>query len=246
MWVYLRVEEQPPWIYHNATLWLISLSSDGSTWITISDKNLWATAVYNSWATLSEANCGKFYQWGNNYGFPFTWAVTTSSTQVNVGTYWPWNYYSSSTFICSASLTNYDRANPQNDNLRWWVTWTVEAMQWPCNTWFHIPSENELTLLLSDMVSLGMTVDNWKTYLKMPFAWGLNWQTWAKYDSSSWLSLYSSTSVNDIYMMCLCFTTNWAAVNIRQSLRAIGCNIRPFKNDAVKPDDTRTVLYQPS
>ena len=29
-------------IYQNTTLWLISLSSDGTNWVTIADKNLWA------------------------------------------------------------------------------------------------------------------------------------------------------------------------------------------------------------
>ena len=91
------------WIFWSSTYWLISLSSDWNTRITIADKNLWATTVYNSWDTLSEANCGKYYQWWNNYWFPRTWSVTTSSIQVNASTYWPWNYYSSSTFITRSS-----------------------------------------------------------------------------------------------------------------------------------------------
>lgn len=108
------------WIFWSATDWLISLSSNWQTWITIADKNLWATTVRNSWNTLSQANCGNHYQWGNNYWFPFTWSVTTSSTQVNASSYWPWNYYESSTFITSAS---WDSSN--NQNLWWWVSqWT--------------------------------------------------------------------------------------------------------------------------
>ena len=104
-------------IYHNATLGLISLSSDWINWITIADKNLWATTVYNSWDILSESNCGKFYQWGNNYWFAWTWATTTSSTQVDASPYWPWNYYISSTFITSSS-EYWDTSD--NWNLRWW------------------------------------------------------------------------------------------------------------------------------
>lgn len=57
-----------PWIFHNTTLGLISLSSDGSNWITIADKNLWATTVFevwswswtNWWTTVTEANGWKF------------------------------------------------------------------------------------------------------------------------------------------------------------------------------------------
>ena len=112
------------WVFWNPSFWLISASSDWQNWITIQDKNLWATAVYNYWDTLSEANCGKFYQWGNNYWFPRTWTVTTSATQVDASNYWPWNYYSSDTFITrSASL--YDWSSVQNDDLWWWVTWVV-------------------------------------------------------------------------------------------------------------------------
>ena len=111
------------WIFHNATLGLISISSDWTNWITIADKNVWATTVYNDWDTLSEANTGKYFQWWNNYGFPFTWPTTTSSTRVNASAYWPWNYYSSSTFITWAINNWWDTSN--NANLRWWVSqWT--------------------------------------------------------------------------------------------------------------------------
>lgn len=112
-------------IFHNATDWLISISSDGTTRYTIMDKNLWATTVYNYWDTLTLNNTGNVFQWGNNYAFPWTLSsdsITSSSTKVNVTWYWPWNYYESSTWITS---------NPRNssannwNNLRWWVSqWT--------------------------------------------------------------------------------------------------------------------------
>lgn len=113
-------------IYHNSALWLISLSSDWATWITIADKNLWATTAWNSWDTYSESNIGWYYQRGNNYKFPYSWGATTSSTKVDASAYWPWDYYSSSTFITSTSSASYwDSSN--NQNLWWWVTqWTTE------------------------------------------------------------------------------------------------------------------------
>lgn len=112
----------PSWIYHNITLWLISISWDGETRITIADKNLWATAVYNDWNTLSQTNCGTYFQWGNNYWFAWTGSLTTSNTRVNTTWYWPWNYYSSNTFITiSSSPRNW--SNVENANLRWWQTW---------------------------------------------------------------------------------------------------------------------------
>lgn len=107
------------WIFWSSTDWLISLSSDWQTWITIQDKNLWATTVWNSWDTLSGTNCWKYYQRWNNYWFPRTWSVTTSSTQVDASAYWPWNYYSSSTFITRSS-SPYGWDSTDNWNLWWW------------------------------------------------------------------------------------------------------------------------------
>lgn len=109
------------WIFWSATDWLISLSSNWTTWITISDKNLWATTVWNSGDTLTNANCGNVFQRGNNYAFPWTkssTSITTSSTQVDVTGYWPWNYYSSSTWITALPRQN---SISDGNNLRWWV-----------------------------------------------------------------------------------------------------------------------------
>ena len=112
------------WVYEfTLTSWeiVVSITADWVSWITIANKNLWATTMYISWDTASEANCWKFYQWGNNYWFPFTWSITTSSTRVDASSYWPWNYYSSSTFITN-STNPADWSSVQNDNLRWWET----------------------------------------------------------------------------------------------------------------------------
>lgn len=124
------------WVFHNTTLWLISVSGDGITWYTIMDKNLWATTVFNQWDTLTDANCGNFYQWGNNYWFAHSWTLTTSTTQVDASTYWPWNYYSSSTFITRSS-TPYDRSSVQNDNL-WGATTWIQTVSWNLILWDNL------------------------------------------------------------------------------------------------------------
>ena len=122
-WIVLYQGSWNAWIFHNATLWLISISSNWTTWTTIADKNIWATTVYNNWDTLSAANCGWYFQRGNNYMFSYDWWYTTSTTQVNAGDYWPWDYYSSSTYIIRS--LSWDSSN--NNNLWWWVTqWTWE------------------------------------------------------------------------------------------------------------------------
>lgn len=244
MAIYMMRETQPittAWIYHNSDLWLISLSSDGSNWITMADKNLGATQVWNSWDTLSEANCGKYYQWWNNYGFPFTWSVTTSSSRANVSNYWPWNYYSGSTFI-----TSQPRVTAVNRNLRWWVTWTNEAMQWPCPSWFHISLRSEFTAVKDIWTALGWSSGwtNFRIALKLPFAWFRNYSAtiydkngaghyWypERIDGSSYNMYYLNIQNAGIYL------------TERQNISCAN-SIRPFKNEAVQPDDSRTVLYQ--
>lgn len=228
------------WIYHNATLWLISLSSDGSNWLTIADKNLWATTVYNSWDTLSEANCGKYYQWGNNYWFPFTWPTTTSGTQVNASSYWPWNYYSSSTYI-----TWHDRWTTTNvSNLRWWDTWTNIAMQWPCANWYHAPTVAEWTDIINIWVSLWAWTSSWwnnvMTYLKLPYNW------YRDYSSTpvkwQWYWYYWTATPYSTYAACY-FIHGASYISTQIFDRACSCSIRPFKNSAVQPDVNRTKLY---
>lgn len=124
-WTTLYQGTWSAWIFRNSSLWLISVNWGWQTWFTIMDKNLWATTIYNDGDTLSQANCWNYYQRWNNYGFPWTWSVTTSSTQVDASGYWPWNYYSSSTFI----TMNDDWSSVQNDNLWWWVTWNVPMLE---------------------------------------------------------------------------------------------------------------------
>ena len=110
-------------IFWNQTAWLISIT-DWTTGYTIMDKNLWATSVYNDWNTLTQANMWNMYHWWNNYWFPSTWSVSTSSTQVDASNYWPWNYYSSSTFIKWSN----DWSIVHNDNLWWGETWVQPIM----------------------------------------------------------------------------------------------------------------------
>lgn len=123
-WIVINGAVWYEWIFRNKANGLISITSDWDTWYTIQDKNLWATAVYNDWDTLTQANMWNMYQRWNNYWFPSTWVVpNVSYKQVDASGYWPWNYYSNDAFIIWIG----DRSSVQNDNLRWWVSqWTSE------------------------------------------------------------------------------------------------------------------------
>lgn len=239
MWYY------SPWIYHNSTDGLISMSSDGGTRYTIADKNLWATTVWNSWDGLSQNNCWTYYQWGNNYWFPFTWALgQQSTTQVNAQNYWPWNYYSSSTFISRGSRPFYwDTSN--NLNLRWWTTWTNAARQWPCASGYHIPTDSERTTLRSVIYNIiwSRSWTNLSTNLKLPLAWQLTYYRPAPFEQWSvwyyWTCLAISTGGDKAYNFRVDSSNSWMNYN---NYRTNGFSIRPFSNEAVVPDSSRTKL----
>ena len=168
------------WIFWNQSEWLISITSYWSTWYTIQDKNLWAIDVYNGWDTLSEANCGKYYQRWNNYWFPRTWSVTTSSTQVNASSYWPWNYYTGSTFI----TTRRDpRDSSYNDNLWWWESqWTSTKSVEVQNIYIgKKPYEwNDLCFTANTAWST-VTLNKYWSPTEVSLETSTDWTTWSSY-----------------------------------------------------------------
>jgi len=238
------------WIYHNADLWLISLSSDWTTRTTIADKNLWASQVYDWTSNVTQANGGNYFQRWNNYKFNwYDWAnPTTSTLQItNASTYWPWNYYSDSVFR-TITYSPYDWASPKNDNLRWWTTGTAAAMKWPCPDGFHIPSSTELTNLINIWISLwAWTASNgtWMiNYLKFPATWYRAYNSWSVTgNANTKLFRVRSSSVSGTNWMYLVWATNVATV-YSNGYRSMGYVIRPFKNEAVQPDSDWTVIYQ--
>lgn len=221
------------WIFHNPEEWVISISSDGTNRITIADKNLWATTVYNDWDNLSESNCGWYFQRWNNYMFHWTWN-TTSSTLVDTTGYWPWNYYNDSTFITTIEV---DWSTVDNNDLWWDTTNTLIARQWPCDSWYHVPTESESTALVNAMTTLGIDTSNGdcvKAYLKMPFA-GYCSSTEAEafhvgvaghlWESSEWGAGMSRRRRCDSSSLSTQYRTG----------RAFGMPVRPFKNNPIHP-----------
>lgn len=117
-------------IYWNSTLGLISVSSDGTNWITIADKNAWAENV---------GDIGRYYQRWNNYWFPQS-GFDTSSTQVDVSDYGDtWVAYSSSTFIT------------------WSNSWMVSIKDslWNYNYWWDIQIRPVIQDIYVDLVLVG-------------------------------------------------------------------------------------------
>ena len=240
------------WIYRNQTEWIISLSSDGTTRITISDKNLWATTVYNDGDTLSENNSWYMFQRGNNYWFAITWTIYASDWPINASWYWPWNYYSSSNFYRYNNSSQWDWCLPHNDNLWGDTTDTNEARQWPCDNWFHIPTRDEFYNLINAWITMWAWATNngsWLlSYLYLPMVWKRDAITsWNSTPSSSWANgFYWTSEPSDsptYYSKLFQFQSGMVLTSASNYPRASASSIRPFKNDAVIPDRTWTKLY---
>lgn len=226
-----------PGIYRNEELWLISISNSGEERITIADKNVGATQVWNEWDSLTQNNCWKYFQWWNCRWFNFSWYVPTSTNWLDLSGVWPSVFYTDIFRISSS----WQREVSNNRDLWWDITDTYQARKWPCDNWFHIPSYNELHHL-ANITLMVTSPDMFHIYLKLPLAWirdnetsnvALQGQRWCYWSSSATTSInmardldFSSTSVH-------LYDTTY---------RAYWEPIRPFKNNVVLPDNTRTKL----
>lgn len=222
-----------PGMYHNQTDWLVSMSADWVNWITLSDRDLWASSYWWAW--------NLFQRW-NNYAFSRNATLTKSSTQVDASSYCPGNYYSSSTFI-----TWGDRDSSGEKNLWWWQTLIPEQMRWPCAEWWHIPSSYERDY----MMRIGSLYEAW-TYAPWSAASsmsaepiGLASNKWYYNTSWTWSTSYKYYWMADWWSSSPC--AFWIVFSAWQllSYNADECNwyaIRPFKDDPVVPTTDWTVI----
>ena len=221
------------------TAGLITITDWNETY-TIMDRNLWATKSGSTCSSSDLWACWYYFQWWNNYWFPTAWSVATSRTQVDASGYWPWNYYSS-TFI---TVMYTDRSSVQNDNLRWWVSGTYEAMQWPCPEWYHVPSSGEW-LGLSTMLWYDGTYnsdaskqarDRLNTELYFPFAGGRGYFSAGVNYQGADAYYWSSTA----YSADLAYRLNFDSSGLHPQdgdYRSFGLSVRCFKNSPYSASD---------
>lgn len=187
------------WIFYNSTDWLISISSNGTTWYTIMDKNLWATTVYNFWDTPTEANCGNVFQRWNNHAFPWTLSsetLTTSNASVDTTWYWPWNYYESSTWITASPRQS--SANDYWYNLRWWVSqWSSTIV----NPWIK-------AVYVWDTKVRSLPFEYIRPNVDVLYSWS-GWTIKHWYDSSYWEILLQDSNNNSIIIADRDYGSSW-------------------------------------
>jgi len=209
---------------------LYFLSWDWTTsHFTIMDRNLWATGVYNqNYDSPNAASYWYYYQWWNNYGFPNQWKVTGSSTQVDASAYGPGNYYSSGSFIKNS--WRWDTTD--NANLWWWESGDVSDKQWPCPTWYHVPSTTEWKWIYDNWDRANTVTSNkrtqWASDLLIPFA-GYRYNSSAGVNfQGSYGYYWSSSRYNADNAYYLRFSSS--ALLPLNDYRALGFSVRCFKN----------------
>jgi len=182
------------WIYRNETEGLISLSSDGSNWLTIADKNLWATTAW----TTSESYWNYYCWW---WVSDCRWTVTSSYTYT--------------------------------DN---WANWTYTI----CPSWFYIPTRTDLTGLLSlyQTITWKTTSADFQSDLMLPLAWQKQAaNTTITYAWTWWYLWTKETTWSNWYFFRIANLNTW------NTAMWTWFSVRPFKTNAVQPDDTWTAIY---
>jgi len=188
-------------------------------WFTIAACNVWTNI---SWTWVS--SYWYYFQWWNNYWSVSWWATT--STFVDTTWYGPWNYYSSTMFIYNNLSDPFDWSTIQNDNLWWDTTNTNEARQWPCLSWYHVPTQWEL----SGVIAAWWWWTSWNNImntLKLPKAWYRAVWNWSMQDVSNYWRYWSSSPTNTNSFLLQFWNT---VINNTTYYRTQWQSIRCFKN----------------
>ena len=246
------------------TVW----AEDRSYSITLQDKNLWATEVWNgedSTGNPNKASYGYHYQWGNNHGFApctdadgcttFPGGEWTGNTKADTSSNGPTNPYNNATWI-----TVNPRDDPANLNLRWGsgdnssnnygydktthTATNVEARQGPCAEGYHVPSEGELReldTLMGDMDSLEFI-----KALKLPFAGSRDYSTAEvrRQGDNGYYWSSSPYSTNDSWLLYV--DRDGYFYPIINNTRAYGQSVRCFKNSLKNPPKTSSLSLSAS
>jgi len=128
---------------------------DGNTILTMLDKNEWASVAW-----LWEDSYGELYQRWNNAPIK---TAPTSTDRAEYKNYWPWHSFYDATFRSVTNMDYNDYRQPNDtayynnlwwwswdssNNSRWWINnWDVR--QWPCDSWYHVPSIMEWNALIT-------------------------------------------------------------------------------------------------
>ena len=158
-------------LVYNEDNWLITVySEDFSYWVTLQDKDLWANSVWETW---------NYYQYWNNN----PWNSLDDEIK---------NQWSSYIFNDYYQNWGWQIDNIESDEIVKWydtvnhVATDVKDRQWPCASWYHVPSAWEW----NELLKLWCAQDNG---CNLSVYDNIGWPTqmdWASYidDSNIWVS----------------------------------------------------------
>lgn len=160
-------------VWYNATLWLISIKN-WSEWITMQDKNVWATVVYNNGDTVSNSNAGSFFQFWNYYWFPYSGTLSTYTSLQNTTGYWWQNPYSDNHFV---KINSNNWFSNTNNDIWGWVTWVIapseiqEIYEWDTKVRPYSPPYTPWANTLYYFPFSEDALDKWSNWYSLSSSW---------------------------------------------------------------------------
>ena len=199
------------------------------SWTTIAACNQWAISISTGFNDINWY--GWLYQWWNNFDFRWGQYITSDAyptfTTTRPVVSATWSTYSDWTFI---KITSDWQSSPINTDLWWQIPWWVLDMKWPCDVWYHVPSNTEWTWLHTLWLWGNNGVDSWMNMsndLKMPMAGYRTGNTYigaVATVGNYWASWTTGINSYDMY---------FTATNVypaSSTYRAYGFSVRCFKN----------------
>lgn len=150
------------WIWWNKDRWLITIVNEWQAVLTMADKDLWATDVYDGteWTWI-----GKVYQWWNSHWFSVASPVLTQFERPNEAC--------DSEIWWSTRTSNYQNLWESKD-------WDNRTYRWPLDEWWHIYMIND-GLIISNLSFISKS-EKFAKLLKF------NNQGWVYWDRSRLIS----------------------------------------------------------
>lgn len=195
------------------------------TWYIINSCNVWAKSIDIN----NTDSYWLYFQYWRNKWFSF-WDNTQFSTPIDNTLFnqlddnywfvwWP-----------SISSNRNDWLLSPNENIWWEPSSDPLDRKWPCQYWYHIPSNSEWVWVVQtnwDLADANLWTEM-RDELKLPFWWWRFFDSWLYFNQ--WLNWYywSTTSCcdNSLYLTF----RNWSINATYNYARAFWFNIRCFKN----------------
>jgi hypothetical protein len=185
---------------------------DITTWtITISACNVWTNTAW-----ITATSYGKYFQFGKNQNtddswdqWSVDWATPIGIDGASANLWWVMN--------ADKTTATYVNSTEANKTL----------MQWPCATWYHIPTSKEWVDLYTAW-NWWMDWSSMSTALKLPLAGFRYWDDGSMNIQGSY-AYYWSASPNDSSTYTMYFTST-SIYPSDSNHRTAGSSIRCFKN----------------